>query len=235
MPREDAAQDYTLSWGSLKPDWPLWLVLGGMLAAAFILYPLLPERVPVHWNWRGEVDGYGTRLQGAFTAPLLALGIYLLMLVTPLIDPRRRNYARFSGAYRLLRWGFVLFMAGIYGVWMAAALGYPVDIGLAVKMGISLLFLTAGNVMGQVRHNYFVGIRTPWTLASEEVWRRTHRLAGRVWVLGSLICLLLAFFQGLWSEITFFAVTTLMVLVPVVFSFLCYRSLEAKGSGEQRG
>lgn len=188
MPREDSVQDYTLSWGSLKREWPLWLVLAGMLAAAFILYPLLPERVPVHWNWKGEVDGYGTRLQGAFTAPLLALGIYLLMLVTPLIDPRRKNYARFAGAYRLLRWGFVLFMAGIYSVWMAAALGYPVDIGLAVKMGISLLFLAIGNVMGQVRHNYFVGIKTPWTLASEEVWQRTHRLAAKVWVLGSLAC-----------------------------------------------
>ncbi|WP_083774340.1 SdpI family protein [Ammonifex degensii] len=149
------------------------------------------------------------------------------MLVTPLIDPRRRNYARFAGAYRLLRWSFVLFMAGVYSVWMAAALGYPVDIGLAVKMGISLLFLAIGNVMGQVRHNYFVGIKTPWTLASEEVWQRTHRLAAKVWVLGSLACLPLAFCQGLWAEVTFFSIIVLMVLVPAVFSFLCYRSLEA--------
>jgi len=155
--RKDLPQDYTISWESLKPDWPLWLVLGVMLAAAFIFYPLLPERVPVHWNWKGEVDAYGTRLQVAFTAPLLALGIYLLMLVTPLIDPGRRNYPRFAGAYRLLRWGLVLFMAWIYGIWMAPALGHSVDILLAVKLSVSLLLLAIGDVMGQLRHNYFNG------------------------------------------------------------------------------
>jgi len=178
------------------------------------------------------VDAYGTRLQVAFTAPLLALGIYLLMLVTPLTDPGRRNYPRFAGAYRLLRWGLVLFMAWIYGIWMAAALGHSVDILLAVKLSVSLLLLAIGNVMGQLRHNYFMGIRTPWTLASEEVWRRTHRLAGRLWVLGSLICLLLSFFPGFWSAAAFIAVIVLMTLIPVVYSFMYYRSLES--SGEER-
>ncbi|WP_334110722.1 SdpI family protein [Thermodesulfitimonas autotrophica] len=223
MPEKDKSEGYALTWEALKPDWPVWVVLAGLLVAAVILYPLLPERVPVHWNWRGEVDRYGSRFEGAFVAPLLALGIYILMVLTPLIDPRRENYARFAGAYRLLRWVFVLFMASIYVVWMAAALGYRVDIGLAVKTALGLLFAAIGNVLGQVRHNYFVGIRTPWTLADEAVWRRTHRLAAKVWVVGGLVCLALAPFRTLWAVVAFFAALTLMVLVPVIFSYLHYR------------
>lgn len=226
MPEKNKGEGYALTWEALKPDWPVWLVLAGLLAAAVILYPLLPERVPVHWNWRGEVDRYGSRFEGAFTAPLLALGIYALMLVAPLIDPRRENYARFAGAYRLLRWVFVLFMAGIYVVWMAAALGYRVDIGLAVKTALGLLFIAIGNVLGQVRFNYFVGVRTPWTLTDEAVWQRTHRLAAKVWVLGGFVCLAMAPFRALWAVVGFFTAITLMVLVPVIFSYLCYRRLE---------
>lgn len=236
MPEKNKGEGYALTWEALKPDWPVWVVLAGLLAAAVILYPLLPERVPVHWNWRGEVDRYGSRFEGAFTAPLLALGIYALMLVAPLIDPRRENYARFAGAYRLLRWVFVLFMAGIYVVWMAAALGYRVDIGFAVKTALGLLFIAIGNVLGQVRFNYFVGVRTPWTLADEAVWRRTHRLAAKVWVLGGLVCLVLAPFRTLWAVVAFFCVLTLMTLVPVAFSCFYYLRLGLRGAGrEEKG
>ncbi|WP_211321996.1 SdpI family protein [Brockia lithotrophica] len=207
----------------------MWLVLVGMLVAAFSLYPQLPERVPVHWNLEGEVDRYGSRLEAAFEIPLLTLGLYLLMLVTPLIDPNRRNYGRFLGAYRVIRWSFVFFMVVVYGIVMTSALGHAVDVGRWVEVVLSLIFVVTGNVMGQIKPNYFVGIRTPWTLADEEVWRRTHRLAARVWVFGGLICLLLSFVPGRAAAIAFVVGIVSMGLIPIVASYVYFSFREADG------
>jgi uncharacterized membrane protein len=198
--------------------------MAGLIIAGFILYPMLPEQVPSHWNWQGEVDSYASRAFGAFFAPLLAVGLYLLMLVVPLIDPRRDNYVRFAGVYRLMRWSFVLFFAGLYAVTVGVALGYNLDAGLLVKAGVALLFTLLGNIMGQLKHNYFVGIKTPWTLASEEVWQRTHRLGAKVWVLGGLICLVLSPVRALWGAYAFLACIVLMALVPIVYSYVVFRN-----------
>ncbi|MCR4400410.1 MAG: SdpI family protein [Syntrophomonadaceae bacterium] len=216
---------YRLDGATVGGDWPIWLVLLGLFGVALWAHPHLPEQVPSHWNLRGEVDAYAPRAFGAFFIPGMALGLYVLMLVLPLVDPRRDNYPRFAGAYRLLRWGLVLFMAGLYGITLASALGAAVDVGLAVKAGVALLFLLIGNVMGQFRHNYFVGIRTPWTLASEEVWQRTHRAAGRLWVAGSLVCLATAPVRAGWGAWVFFAAILVMAVGPIVHSYLLYRAL----------
>lgn len=214
---------YSLSWSALKGDIPLWIWLAGMLIAAILIYPHLPDRVPSHWNFRGEVDAYSSRLFGAFFAPLLSAGLYILLLVTPLIDPRRENYSRFTGAYRFLRWSFVLFMSAIYAVTVLNALGYRVDVGFVVKALTGVLFVIIGNFMGQFRHNYFVGIKTPWTLASEEVWQRTHRLGAKIWVAGGLVCLSTAPLQSTWGISIFFAAIGVMVVIPTVYSYYLFQ------------
>ena len=94
---------YQVNWDMLKREWPIWTLLIGTLIAAIVIYPHLPDQVPIHWNIKGEVDNYGSRAFGAFMLPLTNIGLYLLMLFLPLIDPRRDNYARFAGAYRLMR------------------------------------------------------------------------------------------------------------------------------------
>ena len=165
----------------------------------------------------------GSVLVGGLLATVLALGLYLLMLLLQLIDPRRDNYTRFAGAYRLIRWGLVILMGALYTVTVGVALGYNLNVSLFVKGSIALLLTLIGNIMGQVKFNYFVGIKTPWTLASEEVWRRTHRLASWLWVVGGLICFALAPVQSLWSTYAFFGCVTAMVLVPVVFSYVVFR------------
>lgn len=185
--RADKDKGYRLGWDVLRRDWPALLLLAGSLAAGLALYPSLPERVPSHWNLHGQVDAFRSRLWGAFGAPLVAAAVYILMLITPLVDPRRENYARFAGAYRLVRLSVVAFLVGIHAIVLLAGLGRPVNVAFTVQIAISLLFVILGNVMGQVRHNYFVGIRTPWTLASEAVWTKTHRASGRVWVAAGLI------------------------------------------------
>ena len=212
-------QGYRLDWENLRREWPLWVWMAVLLLAAVVVYPHLPERVPIHWNFQGQVDGYGSRAFGAFFAPLLCVGIYLLMLFLPLIDPKRQNYARFAGAYRLLRWGMVLFFSGLYLVTLLVSLGYLLDVGALVKAGVGMLLMLIGNFMGQFRHNYFVGIRTPWTLASEEVWDRTHRLSARLWVAAGLLLIALSPVGAVWAAYAYFALLMTVVFVPIVYSY----------------
>jgi len=219
---------YRLDWEHLKSEWPIWAVLAGLGLVAILVYPHLPDQVPSHWNIRGEVDGYQDRFGGSFFIPLMTLGIYLLMLVVPIIDPRRDNYTRFRGAYTFLRWGMVLFMAILYGVAILSALGYGMEMDVVVKAMVAGLFIIIGNFMGQFRHNYFVGIKTPWTLANEEVWEKTHRMGGKLWVVCGLVCLAMAPFKTPWAAAIFFAAILVMTIIPMVYSYLLFARLQSR-------
>lgn len=215
-------KSYRLNWELLRHDWPLWILMVGLLAAAVIVYPHLPEQVPGHWNIHGEIDAYYPKSFGAFFPPLMAIGLYVLMVVLPLADPKRDNYVRFTGAYTFIRWALVLFTVVLFIATILVALGYEVNIGLVVKAIVSILFLIIGNFMGQFRHNYFVGIKTPWTLASEEVWQSTHRLGAKIWVAGSLVCLAMAPVMAEWGTYVFFAAVMVMAFVPIIYSYLLF-------------
>ncbi|MBC7105772.1 MAG: SdpI family protein, partial [Firmicutes bacterium] len=184
---------YRVDRKTVLKDWPALAVLAAMLVAGVVLYPHLPDLVPAHWNIRGEVDNYFSRFWGAFALPFLATGIYLAMLYTPYIDPRRHNYARFEGAYRAVRVGLVLFLGLLQGVILVVAVGgSPGLVPRVVPAAVGLLIVVIGNYLPQARFNYFFGVRTPWTLASEEVWRRTHRFSGPAFVLGGLAAVVAA-------------------------------------------
>ncbi len=209
----------------LKSDWYVIILIIATFAAAVYFYPQLPERVPSHWNVRGQVDGYSSRIWGAFGIPLMNAGIYLMMLFLPLIDPRRDNYVKFAGTYRLLRVVFVCFFTGLYVIIILAAMGYPISVDRLVPLGISLLFVFIGNYMGRIQHNYFVGIKVPWTLASEEVWRKTHRLAGPLWVIAGLLGIVGAMIGGTAAMWFLFVPLLSATVIPVVYSFLIYKQL----------
>lgn len=172
--------------------------------------PLLPEEMPFNW---------------ALFEPVMILSLYLLMLLLPLIDPWRPNYARFSSVYRLFRWLMVLFMSGVCILSKAEGIGFNLETGVVINAGVALLFIIIGNVMGQIPRNLFVGIKLPWTLANEEVWRRTHRLAAKIWGIGGFVCLVLAPVQAPWSTRVFVACLAVMALVPLVHSYITYRKV----------
>jgi len=170
----------------VKTNWRIELALLAlvalMFAAALVVWPSAPAEIPVHWNASGEVDRYGGKFEGLLLLPLMSLGIYLLLRYLPSIDPGRANYARFGGAYTAIRAGVQLLMAGIYGMVIAWVLEARIDMSRAVPVAVGALFVLFGSVLGQVKPNWFVGIRTPWTLSSSESWARTHRLGGRVFI-----------------------------------------------------
>jgi uncharacterized membrane protein len=141
------------------------------------------------------------------------------------IDPKRENYGRFVGAYRILRWAVPLLLTLLYLTTILVALGYPVNVGLVVKALVAVLLIVIGSLLSQVRFNYFVGVRTPWTLANEEVWQLTHRLSGRLYAACGLVCLVCAFISASWGTALFFTTIGVMVVVPIVYSYLCFRGL----------
>jgi uncharacterized membrane protein len=215
-----------------------WIVaatlLAGAVAATAWLYPGLPDRIPTHWNFKGEVDGYGGKwtlfLLPVMTAPLLALFYFL-----PALSPRHFGVESFRSTYLYI----MAVTIGLF-VFMQAVLLYTVerfvhgdrsfDIGRAFFAGVFLFFALMGNVMGKVRKNFYIGIRTPWTLASERVWNDTHRLAAWVMTTAGLIGFAMTI-VGLpfWAS---FVLLIGSMLGLLVYSFVHYRALERAGQLE---
>ncbi|MGE5404830.1 MAG: SdpI family protein [Candidatus Saccharibacteria bacterium] len=220
-------QGYKMNWNTLKQDWPIWIFLAGLLAFSVIVYPHLPAKVPIHWNVHGQIDRYATKDVGAFLMLGVTAAMYLMFVLLPLIDPKRDNYVRFAGAYRLLRWIFVIFMGCMQVITLMVALGYNLDVAMLIKAGISVLFLIIGNFMGQIRYNYFVGVKTPWTLSSEDVWQKTHRFAARIWVICALVLLAMSPFNTVWSAVIFFTAVAVMAIGPMVYSYIIYKQANA--------
>jgi uncharacterized membrane protein len=216
----------------VKTNWrtelALLALIALMFAAALVVWPTAPSEIPVHWNASGEVDRFGGKIEGLLLLPLMALGIYLLMRYLPNIDPGRVNYARFGGAYTAIRAGVLLLMAGIYGMVIAWVLKAPVDMSRAVPVAVGALFMLFGSVLGQVKPNWFVGIRTPWTLSSTESWARTHRLGGWFFIaLGVLFAITGLFKLGSFGFVVIGA-SIAAVAVLMVYSYFVWRSDPAK-------
>jgi len=202
------------------------ILLGG--AASFYFYANFPDKVPTHWNYKGEVDAYSGKAFGAFFFPALNLGIYLLFLGIPYLDPRKSRYQEFAKVYHIFKAIFVLFMTLLYFYTGLAGLGYPVSIGVVIPAAVGILFIVIGNYTAKIKSNWFMGIRTPWTLSNEEVWNKTHRLGGKIFILLGLIMIFGTFLPG---EI-FWKVFIISViggsLIPIIYSYLLYRKVEKK-------
>lgn len=159
----------------------------GMLLVSGLVYGQLPERVPMHWDINGNVDRFGSRLEAALVLPSVGALIWGLLFVLPRIDPRRAAYREFRGTFYLMINAVLLLLTAIHGMALGIALGWSMSVPRVIGVGAGLLFAVIGNELGRVRPNWFVGIRTPWTLANAEVWRRTHRVGGRVFFVVGLV------------------------------------------------
>lgn len=199
------------------------LIITIMFVVGILVYPHLPAKVPSHWNFRGEIDGYTGSFGGAFMLPLMTLGIYLFISILPFIDPRKENYAKFTDVFDKIRYILTGFFAVLYFATLGAALGYLQDVSSIVIFCISALFMLMGNYFGKIRQNYFIGIRVPWTIADEDVWNRTHRLAGKLWFLAGVLGILGAFLPRSIGGTLFFGAITIGTLVPIAYSYKIFR------------
>jgi len=193
------------------------------LAATWYVWDQLPPRMATHWDGLGHVNGYSTRAFGALLAPGLIVLLTLLFQVLPALDPRRENYAKFVGTYWVIANSVVLFVGVVHVMVLINALGHPIAMTRVVPLGMGILFIALGNVLPRVEPNWFVGIRTPWTLSSDTVWRKTHRTAGWTFFLGG--CVLLV--EGVIPLGTYWPAMVVTIaavaLVPVIQSYVLWR------------
>ncbi len=192
--------------------------------AAAALYDRLPESMPVHWNIHGIADGFMPKPWGVFFYPAFIGFFALLAAVLPAISPRGFRIEPFMRAFDVIVTALIVFFACLMIAIFAGALGFPIPVDRLLLAGIGILLATIGNVMGKTTPNFFVGIRTPWTLANSEVWLRTHRLGGRLFVVAGL-ALLGAAALGLDPFIPFLGLIG-VPLVLTAYSYVLYRKLE---------
>jgi uncharacterized membrane protein len=201
-----------------------------MLLAGVLAYAHLPARIPMHWNMRGEIDDWAARsFASVFFQPLIVLAMILLAWALPRIDPFKRSYARFRGSYYLIIDLIAAFMALIYAMTLYAAFRPGLPVGILVPVAVGLLLAVIGNQVAKVKRNFFVGFRTPWTLASETVWVRTHRIGGRIFLLAGLGSALSAFLPAPWNMAIFMALVLGAALSIVLISYVIYHRLETQG------
>jgi len=177
--------------------------------------------MPNHWGSNGEINGYGSKIAGAFTPPLINLGMYIMFLVLPHIDPKGKNYAKFDSTYQYLKYLLIVLFLGMEVYTLLLATGAIVNRPIFMGIMISLLFILLGNVMGRVKYNYFIGFRVPWTLANEEVWRKTHRLAAQLLVIGGMINLLLNLIGTNLMGIGVMINVAVIIIVPISLFVYC--------------
>jgi uncharacterized membrane protein len=213
-----------------------WIIAGLILAvsasAAGWLYPTLPDQIPTHWSIRGEVDGYGGRWT-LFLFPAIMAGMLVFFYFLPALSPKSFEVDTFRSTYLYIMVLVVGLFAYIEGVLLfvvsRTVAGGPVpDIGRAFIAGMFLFFGLMGNVMGKVRKNFYIGIRVPWTLASDRVWNDTHRLAARLWVAAGILGFGLIILGA--PIVVAVALLIAVALVPVIYSFVHYKALERRGA-----
>jgi len=198
------------------------------LAIAGYFYPQMPERMASHWNVRGQVDGYLSKFWGLFLMPFISLGLFALFLTIPKIDPLKANIQKFKKYYDGFMVLVFLFLFYLYSLTIFWNLGYRFNLVQLLAPAFGVLFYGAGILIEKAKRNWFIGIKTPWTLSNEKVWDQTHLLGGRLFKIAGAMAFLGAFFPN--HAILFVLVPVISVsLFTVAYSYLAYQK-EAKAN-----
>jgi uncharacterized membrane protein len=205
---------------------------GGLIVLATVAYtlwvmPSVPPRIITHWGLDGKPDGWSSKETGLWIGVGAQVFILLLMGLLPRVSPKKARIDEFQGAWNTVTISLMLFFAFFQYLMVRSALG-PFDTVRTMMFGMMIMFAVIGNVMGKAKRNYFMGVRTPWTLESEEVWFRTHRLAGKLMVGGAALGLLLLVIglEPMWT----LPIVLIASLYPVLYSYLLYRKLHPNGA-----
>ena len=194
--------------------------------ATVVIYPRLPGQIPMHWNFRGDIDHYGSR-KSIFLLPSVMAAAVLLFAVLPWLSPKRFEVDPFRATYLYIMVLVVALIAYLHVLILWAALSKPLNMSRSFLGALFLFLILLGNVLGRVRRNFYVGVRTPWTLASEKVWYATHRFAAKAFVIAGFI--------GLFSiivgapPVVGFSILIAAALLSVMYSIVYYKRLERRG------
>jgi uncharacterized membrane protein len=206
------------------------ITLIALAGLAFSLWasPRLPETVPSHWNAAGEVDGYSSRGQALFFLPVLTFGLGLLLIYLPNIDPLRANVERFRGVYHWAIIGFSVFFIYLHVLTLLAGMGININMTYSLIPAMGLLFFGLGFMVERAQPNWFIGIRTPWTLSSPTVWQKTHRVGGLAFKVSGVLALVGLIFPvevGFWFTLIPPLITA---LGTIIYSYVAYQQERGK-------
>lgn len=212
----------------LSQNWLLLLVIFLPLIVGLAVFDQLPEELPTHWNSRGEIDGTMPKMVALIVFPIIMLFTNGVFWAIPYVDPQKSMEGS-QKPLQIIQLSVTMLVSSLSICSILIGLGYDLDIPTIVPMGVLLLFLVMGNYMGKIRPNASMGIRNTWTLTDEEVWRRTHRLSGWVWVGLSMGLIGLRFLMTADLFLYFFIGGILtMALIPMVYSYLVAKELKVK-------
>jgi uncharacterized membrane protein len=206
---------------------PLTLIV--LMAAAWIAaLPHLPAEVPIHWDFNGRADGFASPFMAMLTSVGIMVLLYVSMAFLPKIDPRKKNYQYFFKSYQLVLNVLlaVLFLLNLMVI--LNGVGYSVPIAGMAPVIVGVIFMVLGNYLPQIRSNFFIGVRTPWTLSNEKVWKKTHRLTAKLFFFGGLAMMATILLPEATGNVILMVIIAITVMIPYVYSYLIFRK---EGSG----
>jgi len=202
------------------------VIVAATLIATIIIYPRLPNQVPAHWNFQGVIDRYDRR-ETVFILPAVMAGMMLLFAALPWLSPKRFEVDTFRSTYLYIMVLLVVLLAYLHGTMLWAAFAKPLEMGRSALGALFLFLLLTGNVLGRVKRNFYIGVRTPWTLASDKVWYATHRFAARAFV-GAGFLGLISVIVGA-RPLFGFSILIAAAVASTVHSLVYYKKLQRRG------
>lgn len=199
------------------------IVLILSIASSFYFYNKFPDTVASHWNFQGEVDGYSSSFIGAFMIPIMLVVFYFAMLFLPKFDPKKERYEDFAKVYRGFRILFLIVMFLIYIMTCLYNLGYNIKMGIYIPIIIGAMMIFLGNYMGKIKNNYFFGIKTPWTLSSENVWNKTHRFGGYTFLIFGILIIISPLLDEKIGIMVFLFGVLLVTVGTFLYSYIEYK------------
>jgi uncharacterized membrane protein len=202
------------------------LIIGVMVLLAVIIgiavYPDMPARMASHWNAQGEVDGYMSRFWGVFLLPFIFVGLGLLFAAIPRIDPLKENIEQFRRYYDGFIILFFIFLLSIYLQVILWNIGIEISPNITFPIGVGILFYYVGILLGHAKRNWFIGIRTPWTLSNDMVWERTHQRGAKLFKIAGIVAFAGIFFQN--YAVWFILVPIISVATyTIIYSYIEYQ------------
>lgn len=216
---------------TLKTEWRALLLIVFAIGLSIWAYPQLPASVASHWNFQGEVDGWSSRTFHAIFFPALLIGMYVMFIALPYLDPKKERYGEFIDVYRLIRDAIIFIMTAVFTVATFYNLGYDLNVGVIIPSLIGLMFVVMGNSFGKLKRNWFVGIKTPWTLSSENNWNKTHRFGGRVFMIFGLMLILSPWLSFQWGMPVMLGGVIALTVGVYLYSYILYRKEKKENHG----
>ncbi|WP_027077819.1 SdpI family protein [Maribacter antarcticus] len=213
----------------LKKEIPLIVIV--LLPFIYLAYVWnqLPEKVPMHWNIKGEIDRYGEKTELLLIPFLLPFLVYIIFLVIPKIDPKNK-LNKMGNKLQTLKVLMTTFMSvlALFIIYSAKNQSFANPNYIVLLIGV--LYIILGNYFKTIKANYFIGIRTPWTLENETVWKETHKLGGKMWFIGGIIVVLSSLILDKQPNFTLFLIITgIISIIPIVYSYLLFKNEKKNG------